>query len=90
MFDFILEHRDVIGVIIIGLVAFFAMGKKRATAILFNLLDESKDMMLASVEEDKEKYVQFIFNKLPKKAKVFITKKRISSILDEFLNTTKK
>jgi len=90
MFDFILEHKDIIGVTILILVAFFAMGKKRAIAILFNLLEESKSIMLANIEEDKEKHVQFIFNKLPKKAKVFITKKRISAILDEFLDTTKK
>lgn len=90
LIGFLLEYKDVIGIVVVGAIGFLTMGKKKAINTLLSLLEESKNILLANIEEDKEKHTQFIFNKLPKKARVFLTKKRISAILDEFIEASKK
>lgn len=88
--DFIVANKDSIFIIAIAIVAFFAVGRKRAMNFVATHFNTVKGEILINVEKYAPVYSNYIYGLLPKSARLFVTTKGIEKYIHKIIATLDK
>jgi len=79
--SFLATNYEYIILVVLGTAGLFLIGKKRAINMVLAVFEEAKEELFNTIEQDYEKYAEYIYDKLPKTAKIFVTKTMVSQII---------
>lgn len=84
MLEFIALNYELIGLVILGVVGAFFVARRKSINAVSEILEHGKDELAENIKENHEKYAEYVYSKLPAKARIFLTKKIIDKIILEF------
>jgi hypothetical protein len=79
--NFIMENQEAVLGIIAIVISLVTLGRKRATKLVLKHLESAKEDFLKNIDSHAKVYAKYIYAKLPKTAKLFLTAKRIERII---------
>jgi hypothetical protein len=66
------------------------MGRQRAKQLVVKFLDNAKEDFLLNIDKHAPVYSKYIYAKLPKSARLFLTRKRIEKLIIKFAKEVKE
>lgn len=88
--DFVAKNQEVIIGAIVVVISLVTMGRKRALNFVKNHLGDTKEEVLKNIDEHAPTLARYIYSKLPKTAKLFVTAKVIEKQIHKFIATLDK
>jgi high-affinity Fe2+/Pb2+ permease len=84
LINFVIENQETIFGLVAIVVSLVYMGRKRAVKLVHQYLDSSKEDFLKNIEQHAPAFAKYIYAKLPKTARLFLTAKRIEKLIIKF------
>jgi hypothetical protein len=81
--NFITDNYEIILLAIAGIGGLFLLGKQKSLAMAKTIIHEVRDEVGNDIIANQDKYTDFVYNKLPLKAKVFVTKAMVNKLIVE-------
>lgn len=82
--QYIAENQEAIGGLVGIAITVGVVGRKRATKLVMEYLKNSKEDFLRNIDNYAPIFAKYIYAKLPKSARLFLTVKRIEKIILKF------
>jgi hypothetical protein len=87
--DYIVNNYDIIIGTVAIVVSLLTVGRKRAIEMVLKHLDLAKEDLLRDIDRKAHSYAKYIYTKLPRTAKVFMSVGSIEKMIIKFANEVK-